>query len=32
MLEIRRTTEITVEPEGIWALLDADRLDPSEMF
>ncbi len=28
MLEIRRTTEITVEPEGIWALLETDRLEP----
>ncbi|MCM2560731.1 hypothetical protein M8756_03295 [Lutimaribacter sp. EGI FJ00015] len=28
ILEIRRTTEITVEPEGIWALLEADRLEP----
>jgi hypothetical protein len=28
MLEIRRTTEISVEPDGIWTLLDVDRMDP----
>jgi hypothetical protein len=29
MLEIRRTTEITAEPDGLWALLDSARLGPA---
>ena len=29
MLKIRRTTEITTEPDGLWALLDTARLGPA---